>query len=248
MNILKHDFENHVQSPRNGCKDMWNAFMVKGAVFSIPADIPICPCTAVAPPVQLISYDEAKTQYKKEMRDGNLTFTSNAFIHFYIDDQKFDGKQSSIWLYPEKALEIIKHFAGIITPDFSTNADFPDPIKRYNTYRMRAFGYWVSTHAVPVINNIRWGTMETWSYCFDGIPKNSIVSIGTVASGLRDATSRYHFEIGLNKLVEFIDPYCIVIYGSSNYPFIEKLKCQGIDIISFPSKTSEVFARRKSDV
>ncbi len=113
------------------------------------------------------------------MKSGNESFHYHAHIHFYIDDQKFDGKQSSIWLYPVKALEIVKHFDGIITPDFSTNADFPDPLKRYNTYRMRAFGCWIANNGLSVINNVRWGTLETWAYCFDGIPKHSITLIIT---------------------------------------------------------------------
>ncbi len=233
-------------TPRIGCQDMWNAFMVKDASFTYLSDIPVCPCTAVEPPLQLISYEDAKSLYKKEIKSGNSSFHNNAFIHFYIDDQKFDGKRSSIWQNHDKALDIIKHFAGIITPDFSTNADFPDPIKRYNTYRMRAFGYWIAKNDIPVINNVRWGTKETWSYCFDGIPKHSIVAIGTVASNLKYLSVRPNFEAGLIKMIEAIEPKTIIVYGSAHYPFFEVLKEQNITIIAFPSKTSEAFARRKS--
>lgn len=49
---------------------------------------------------------------------------------------------------------------------------------------MLSFGRWISQFGIPVINNVRWGTEETWEYCFDGIPYNSIVAIGTVASGI----------------------------------------------------------------
>ena len=41
------------------------------------------------------------------------------------------------------------------TPDFSTYQDFPEPLKVYNTYRMRAFGYWLTKNGIKVINNIR---------------------------------------------------------------------------------------------
>ncbi|MBR6364569.1 MAG: DUF4417 domain-containing protein, partial [Lachnospiraceae bacterium] len=168
---------------RPGCADMWNAFMVDGADFVYGSDMPICPCTATSIPKQLISYVEAKHLCKLHVKE-EPDYHVDAFVHFYIDDPKFDGPLSGIWAYPYDALDIIRHFSGIITPDFSTNADFPDPLKRYNTYRMRAFGRWISINGIPVINNVRWGTEETWSYCFDGIPHNSIVSIGTVASGI----------------------------------------------------------------
>ena len=39
---------------RRGCKDVWNAFMVRGAVYS-PNDIPYCPTTAVSLPVSIVS-------------------------------------------------------------------------------------------------------------------------------------------------------------------------------------------------
>ncbi|MDO4393734.1 MAG: DUF4417 domain-containing protein [Bacillota bacterium] len=230
--------------PRNGCVDMWNAFMVKEAEFERGSDIPTCTCTDARVPLQLISYEDAKAIYKQKLYAGMPDFFVNAYIHFYIDDQKFDGKRSSIWLYPDKALEAIRHFAGIITPDFSTNADFPDPIKRYNTYRMRAFGCWMNQLGIPVINNVRWGTLETWSYCFDGIPQSGIVSIGTVASSIKLLSVRPNFEIGLFKMVKTLKPHTIIIYGSDKYPFFDKLKEEGINIIAFPSKTSEAFARR----
>ncbi|MCR5148221.1 MAG: DUF4417 domain-containing protein [Eubacterium sp.] len=155
--------------PRAGCKDLWNAFMVKGATFSIH-DIPHCPTyLPKGLPSELISYEKAKQIYSKELKKGNCNFHINAFVHFCIDDQKFDGNRTGIWNSPFKAIDIIRHFDGIITPDFSTYADFPLYIKGYNTYRMRAFGYWCYCQGIPTINNVRWGTSETWEYCFDGI-------------------------------------------------------------------------------
>ncbi|MBR6366081.1 MAG: DUF4417 domain-containing protein [Lachnospiraceae bacterium] len=211
-------------SPRPGCVDLWNSFMVKDASFCFPSEIPICPCTMDEPPVQLIAYDDAKTLYNKEMKKGNPFFKVNAWIHFYIDDQKFDGKESSIWLYPDRALEVIKHFSGVITPDFSTYLDFPDPIKRYNTYRMRAFGCWMHSNEIPVINNVRWGTEETWSYCFEGIPEGSVVAIGTIASKLKTPETRYIFEKGFSELIKIIHPRMIIIYGSDNHPIIVRAR------------------------
>lgn len=153
---------------RASCKDVWNAFMVRGAKWS-PNDIPICPTTANVTPEDVISFAEAKTLYNQHTKLGDIDFFVSDFVHFYIDDYKFDGK-SGIWFDYEQAAEVLKHFSGMITPDFSTCVDFPEPLKIYNTYRMRAFGYWYGIllgHSV--INNVRWGTEETFKYCFDGI-------------------------------------------------------------------------------
>lgn len=229
---------------RIGMQDMWNAFMLNGAKYS-SNDIPLCPTTVETVPTQLISFDDAKTLHKKEMRQKNSNYHVDAFIHFYIDDQKFDGKRSSIWLYPEKALEIIRHFSGIIAPDFSTYADFPEPLKLWNFYRMNAFGYWTGTLGIPTISNARWGTEETWRYCFDGNPTNSMIAIGTVASGIQLLKNRPIFETGLFKMVEVLHPHTIIVYGSANYACFDELRKQGIHIVSYPSKTNEAFARRK---
>lgn len=230
--------------PRTGCKDMWNAFMLKNAQFVYGSDIPICNSTKTIVPHELISYEDAKHIYKLKIKKEPYFFV-NAFVHFYIDDQKFDGGRDGIWNNPYKALNIIRHFAGAITPDFSTNADFPDAIKRFNTFRMRTFGHWLVSNNITVINNVRWGTIETWNYCFDGVPLNSIISIGTVASGLHKLENRPLFEDGLCKLVEKIHPPIIIVYGSAKYSVFDKLRQNKIKIISFPSKTSLAFSKRK---
>ena len=224
--------------------DMWNAFMLTGAKFS-PNDIPLCPSTAKSLPARLISYDDAKTVHRREIRKGNTDYHVNAFIHFYIYDQKFDGKMSSIWLYPKKAFEIINHFAGIITPDFSTYADFPEPLKLWNFYRMNAFGYWIGSRGIPVISNVRWGTRETWRYCFDGNPRNSMLAIGTVASGIRLLRNRNLFEEGLFQMNKTLKPHTLIVYGSANYECFHNLHREGVRIVSYSSKTSEAFAERR---
>ena len=225
---------------RNGCADMWNAFMVRGADFVLGSDIPVCPCTAKDIPQKLISYVEAKHLHKINHK-SNPDYHIDAYVHFYIDDQKFDGKQSSIWLYPEKAYEILRHFSGVISPDFSTFLDFPDALKRYNIYRMRAFDYWLLSKGIPVIFNVRWNTVETWEYCFDGIPLHTIVCIGTVASGINRLENRPDFVAGLKRMIEVFQPSVILCYGSARYSFFDEIVASGTPVISFPSETSLAF-------
>ena len=144
----------------------------------------------------------------------------------------------------EEALKIIKHFAGVISPDFSTYYDFPKHIKGFNIYRMRAFDCYMELESVPYIHNVRWGTEETWNYCFDGIPKGSTVAIGTIASGLRKKENRKLFDAGFRKMIDTLQPKAIIIYGSENYAVIQEAKNKGILIISFESKTNLAFKQR----
>lgn len=221
---------------RAGCKDIWNAFMVHGAKWS-PNDIPLCPTTAKVIPEDVISFAEAKTLYNSHKKSGSVDFFENIFVHFYIDDQKFDGKRNGIWVDYIKAVEILQHFAGIITPNFSTYSDFPEPLKIYNTYRMRAFGHWYGKIlGNAVVNNARWGTEETFKYCFDGIEKNSVVAIGTIASGLRNLRNLEIFSQGFEKMLEVLSPNTIIVYGSDKYSCFDKVRDR-IKIVHFRSQT-----------
>lgn len=229
---------------RTGLKDAWNAFMCKGAQFS-QNDIPFCPTIVTDLPREMLTWEEAKKHHKKMLKQ-NKDYFCDAFICFYIDDYKFDGVRTSIWQFPWLALRVLKHFRGIITPDFSTYQDFPYPLKLWNTFRMRAFGYWAGNQGLEVINNIRWGTSETYHYSFDGIDRNSVVAIGTVGGSPRKLADRKRFETGLKEMVKRLSPHTIIVYGSSNYPCFDRLREQGILIIGFMGMTASYYERRRN--
>ncbi len=226
------------QQVRKGCKDIWNAFMVKDAIFE--KDIPFCPTTGETPE-SIITWEEAIHIYNKEIASKRVDFKRNDYITFNLDDYKFDLGKYDIWMYPGRALKIIRHFGGIITPDYSTYIDMPEPIKYYNTYRMRAFGLWGTRCGVKVINNVRWDYSNNYHYCFCGIPKNSIVLIGTVASGLRKKTNRPMFDEGFFNMINELSPKIILVYRSANYPCFLKAKEMGITIIQYKSRTNNSY-------
>ena len=228
--------------PRPGCKDVWNAFMTEGASFG-KYDIPYCPTTATNIPKRLITWEEAKSIHKKHINKKEYDYYEDAFVNWFLDDYKFDGPRG-IWHDYEFTLKVLRHFAGAITPDFSTYQDFPAAIKIYATYRMRTYGYWLGREGIAIINNVRWGTEETFDFCFEGIPVNSIVAIGTVGGGPRKLIDRSRFETGLLKMVDVLKPHNILVYGSAKGECFDKLKKQGIHIVSFQSKTDKVFEGR----
>lgn len=230
---------------RSGCKDIWNAFMCKKARFGL-YDIPYCPTTADNLPNSIITWEEAKLIYRKLVKSNKTDFFVDAFVCWYIDDYKFDSA-NGIWQNSSRTLKILRHFAGAITPDFSTYQDFPESIKIYNTYRMRTFGYWLGINGIAVINNVRWGTQESFRYCFEGIPTNSIIAIGTCGGSPRKLEDRRRFENGLEQLIKVLKPRIILVYGSANYPCFTKLINAGVQIISYSSQMARAFMRRGND-
>ena len=228
---------------RPGCKDISNPFMVDGASFG-KYDIPFCPTPATHIPAHQITWEEAKQIHRKHIAKKEYDYHEDAFVNWYLDDYKFDDVRG-IWHDYKFVLKVLRHFSGAITPDFSTNQDFPKSIKIYATYKMRAYGFWLGMEGIEVINNVRWGTKETFNYCFEGIPADSIVSIGTVGGGPRKLIDRDRFETGLYKIVEILRPHTIIVYGSAKGTCFDKLRERGIHIVSCPSKTATVFEGRK---
>lgn len=219
---------------RKGIVDVWNAFMVEGARMC-DEDIPLCPCTLDGEPQQLVSWPEAKRICRRQHRRGNKDFHVNALVHFYVDDNKFDGVFSGVWQRPERALAVLGHFDGIVTPDYSICQDFPKAIKLFNVYRMRAFGYWVGSRGLQVGNNARWGGAETWGYCNSGIPKGSPIFVGAVASGLKSAGNRPLFDVGFAETVDHLEPSAVYFYGSPTKASLTLLSKRGIPFKVFES-------------
>lgn len=222
-----------METIRKGCIDVFNAFMLDGASFD-KNDIPVCSTNKIEIPKKLLAYDLTKSSTEYD-----------SYVHFYIDDYKFDGKRG-IWNDPDKALDRLKKFKGIITPDFSTNLDFPDPLKRYNIYRMRAFGYYASKHGINTINNVRWSDKSSYDYCFAGIPKNSIVAIGSIGC-IKEKKNWNLFQEGLDELVKRISPKIILVYGRAPDKFFKKHKDSGIIIYEYESQTSLAFSKEKKN-
>lgn len=222
--------------PRNGCRDIWNAFMVEGARMS-EHDIPLCPTTADSLPGEVIAYSEAITIYRREIREDR-DFRCDAFVCFYEDDCRFDGR-NGIWSSPGRAYRVLSHFGGIIAPDFSTYLDFPLPLRMWNYYRMNAFGYWYGEICGKrVIANARWNGPESFDYCFDGIREGeSIVAIGTVASGLRSRENWSYFREGLELLIEAKKPKALLIYGSAPEGIFDPVRERGIEVVRYLSRT-----------
>ena len=109
---------------------------------------------------------------------------------------------------------------------------------------MRTMGYWMNTQGMEVINTVRWSSAETYSLDFAGIPKHSMVAIGSVASGLKERINMPEFECGLREMVSRIEPPAVIVYGSVNYPVFDELRQRGIKVVEYPSRTNLAFKKK----
>ena len=205
--------------------DVFKAWLVEGARFDGKYEFPSISDSGVIPK-KMLPFDKAA---------ANKDYAQ--WVHFYIYDREFER----IWNSPNKYLEMLKRYEGVITPDFSLYRDMPLTMQIWNTYRGRAIGYWLKKNGVPIIPNFSWGDERTYEFCFDGIEKHSIVAVGTHGTAKRKL-DRYYLEQAVDKLLENIEPRHIVIYGTIYDKLADMISAANVPYSQFECST---FAYKK---
>ena len=110
-------------------------------------------------------------------------------------------------------------------------------MKIWNIYRSRAIGQYYQEQGIKVIPTISWAEKETFEFCFDGIPKGSIVSISTI--GVKQNKEAFKiWKQGVDELIKRINPSTILIYGGKvDYDY------KDIKVIYYKNKVIERMVR-----
>lgn len=169
-------------------------------------------------PKDIIGFNYAKTNKEK-----------NVGIHFYLDDYQFER----LWNKPGDYIDILKQYDCIFSPDFSLYMDMPMAMKIWNIYRSRLMGQYYQDKGIKVIPTLSWTEKETFEFCFDGIPKGSIVSISTIGVK-RNKEALKIWKDGVDELIKRIKPSTILIYGGKlDYDYGD------IQVIYYDNKVTE---------
>lgn len=137
--------------------------------------------------------------------------------HFYLDDYQFER----VWNDAPRYVPILKRFKAVMAPDFSMYTDFPKAVQIFNHYRkMWCAAYW-QEHGMKVIPTICWSTPDSFEWCFDGIPKYSLVCICTVGGFGSHEDNKGAWIEGYEKCLEVLDPSEILLFGK-DFPEIRR--------------------------
>ena len=178
--------------------DVFHTSMVDGAKFSTQYEFPI---------LQKSTYTTQQAiPFEKGLRSRN----KNQWIHFYTHDRNFE----CLWRTPERYLSALQSFQGVITTDYSLYREMPLAMQIWNTYRNRAIAFWMQKNNIPIIPNIRWSDERTYSFAFEGIPRNSVVAVSTCGC-IRKPLDRLYFKKGLLEMLAVLQPSAIVAYSSA---------------------------------
>lgn len=128
--------------------------------------------------------------------------------HFFLNDYLFER----VWNDPKKNLDFLFNFKAVLSPDFSQYTDMPRALNIYNHYRkMWVSAYW-QAHGLKVIPVAGWSDEESFEYCFDGMPKNSLIAVSTVG-----VMTNYYFEqnfkAGFEEMMRRLEPAQLLLYG-----------------------------------
>ncbi len=145
-------------------------------------------------------------------------------IHFFIHDYRFDGVYENC----EYAVEKLKQYYALCSPDFSLYMDMPILLQMYSTFKNRYCGAYFQSLGIKVIPTISWSDERSFEFCFDGIEKGCIVAVSTHGNH----KCKSEFLLGYQKMLEKIEPSAIICYGK---PFKEMTG----NIVTFPYNRHE---------
>ncbi len=131
-------------------------------------------------------------------------------VHFFVDDYRFEG----IYNHPESSLKKLQQYAFVLTPDYSLYADMPLWRQLENVAKNRWLGAYWQSKGMHVIPSISWSTPKCFQFCFDGVAKESVVSVSMIGC----KRSKENFLKGYTAMLNKLNPKQIIVFGT---PFDE---------------------------
>lgn len=167
----------------------------------------------------------------------------NYIAHFYYDDYKF----IQAWRNPNKYIDKLRQFKAVVSPDFSLYTDFPKILQMLSCYRRQWLGAYWQYMGIDVIPDVVWGDKESFSFCFEGIPKYSTVAVSSV--GVKNdkdwnGKNGNMFKDGYDEMLDRLEPTTILFYGD----MIDGLEGNIIQIPSYYAQKREMLNQNRTKI
>lgn len=129
-------------------------------------------------------------------------------VHFYKDDYQFER----FWNNPDKYIPLLQQFGAVCSPDFSLYSDMPLAVQLFMHYKKHWLAAYWQAHGIHVIPTLCWCGEQSYDWCFDGEPRNAIVSISSHGTQ-SDPYEAECFAKHCRKALEVLQPSGILWYG-----------------------------------
>lgn len=161
-------------------------------------------------------------------------------VHFYEHDVRF----SKVLTCTDEQLPELQKFPAVISPDCSLYRDMPLCLQISNTYMNRAVAHYLQQKGIYVIPNVRWGDERSYTTCelpekfaFLGVPKDSIVSIGTYGC-VKSRENKHYFREGLAAMLDELTPKVVLVYGAMPMSIFSEFEDR-TQFVNYPDWISE---------
>ncbi len=177
--------------------DFFRSFMYDGVPLVGRFEFPTIRKTNFIPN-NPVSFVECRKKSHKETK----------WLHFYAEDSNFD----CVWQTPNKYINLLKSFNGVITPDFSMYGDLPRAYQIWNCFRNRALACWWQRLGIKIVPSVSWVDESSFEWCFDGLPTGGTVAVSGNGCYF-NPYSRERFINGFNAMKERLNPDLIIAVG-----------------------------------
>lgn len=129
-------------------------------------------------------------------------------VHFFLADYVFER----LWNNPERYIPVLSQYKAIVSPDFSQYTNMPRVMRMWNHYRKMWLSQYYQARGIKVIPAPCWSDEASFEYCFEGMPKKSLLCIST-AGCVSNKKVFNAFMKGYEKTLEVLEPSQLIIYG-----------------------------------
>lgn len=157
-------------------------------------------------------------------------------VHFFMDDYRFE----TVWSRPRKALEALAPYTTLLSPDFSLYRDWPLMLQMWNVYRNRWCGAFWQSRGFRVIPTVSWSTVESYEFCFLGLPRRSVVAVSAVGVQLEDPLEGYLFREGFREMAARLEPAVVLSYGP-----LPAGCCELVEVVTYPTRWEGIRQARR---
>lgn len=206
--------------PERHARDVFHAWMLEGAKYAGPLDMPVLQKINVVPN-RLVAFSDAMSRTWEDF---------DCWVHFFEDDYIIER----FWHNPKSYIRKLQKFRGVIGLDYSVCWDFPRPLKQYNHFRNATCTYWLQQELECVIPQARCEGNDG-ERVLAGFPKHSLIAIGA-RSMVRDARDREVLKRSVRYVIDELEPTGLVWYGSTKFGVTDYPSKMGVPIHHFPGK------------
>ncbi len=184
-----------------------NMHLMEGMQFTLTNSFPIVEAYTGTTDFEIVSYTERKKY------DGK-----GRALHYFLDDYKF---RDAVWCDLERVTYMIRNYDIVFAPDLSLWKDLATEFyNKTNVFRSRFVGAYWQLCGFNVIPTASWGGLSSFTYCFEGLPSNSVIAVSGM--GCRKSSDSFRrWCYALHRLEEEKNPLLILVYG-------EEVEVQGL--------------------